>query len=68
MLITQMDVLRRLFGTVELTLDQWALALVPAVLLLFLWETRQADRPAHGRSIAGSGASVDSRGMTTTAG
>ena len=37
-LITQMDVLRRLFGTVELTLDQWALALVPAVLLFFLWE------------------------------
>ena len=30
--------LRRLFGTVELTLDQWALALVPAVLLFFVWE------------------------------
>ena len=37
-LITQMEVLRRLFGTVQLTLDQWALALVPAVLLFFLWE------------------------------
>jgi Ca2+-transporting ATPase len=37
-LITQWDVLRRLFGTVELTLGQWALALVPAVLLIFGWE------------------------------
>ena len=37
-LITQLDVLRRIFGTVELTLDQWALSLVPAVLLIFLWE------------------------------
>jgi len=37
-LITQMDVLRRLFGTVELTLGQWALALAPAVLLFFVWE------------------------------
>ncbi len=37
-LITQMDVMRRIFGTVELTLTQWALALVPAVALFFLWE------------------------------
>ena len=37
-LITQMDVLRRLFGTVELSFRQWALALVPAVALVFLWE------------------------------
>jgi len=37
-LITQMDALRRLFGTVELTMRQWSLALVPAVLLFFLWE------------------------------
>jgi len=37
-LITQWEVLRRLFGTVELTLGQWALALLPAVLLVFLWE------------------------------
>jgi hypothetical protein len=32
------EVLRRLFGTVELTHAQWALALVPAVLLFFIWE------------------------------
>ena len=37
-LITQWDVLRRLFGTVELTLAQWASALVPALLLVFIWE------------------------------
>ena len=37
-LITQLDVLRRMFGTVELTLGQWALALVPAGLLILLWE------------------------------
>ena len=51
-LITQMDVLRRLFGTVELTMRQWSLALVPAVLLFFLWELgkviarREADSKA----------------------
>ncbi len=37
-LITEWEVLRRLFGTVELTLGQWALALAPAVLLFFVWE------------------------------
>ena len=34
-----MDVLRRLFGTVRARRSrQWALALVPAVALFFLWE------------------------------
>ena len=37
-LITEMDVLRRIFGTVQLSLTQWALALAPAVALFFLWE------------------------------
>ena len=37
-LITQMDVLRRIFGTEQLTGEQWLLALVPAVALFFLWE------------------------------
>jgi len=37
-LITQMDVLRRLFGTAQLSLGQWALALLPAVALFFLWD------------------------------
>jgi len=37
-LITQVDVMRRLFGTVQLSLTQWALALVPAAALSFLWE------------------------------
>ena len=37
-LITQMDVLRTIFGTVKLTGEQWLLALVPAIALFFLWE------------------------------
>ena len=37
-LITQMDVLRVLLGTVQLSLTQWSLALAPAVALFFLWE------------------------------
>ena len=37
-LITQLEVFRRLFGTVDLTLDQWALSLLPALLLVFVWE------------------------------
>ena len=37
-LITQMDVLRRLLGTEQLTGEQWVLALVPAIALFFLWE------------------------------
>jgi Ca2+-transporting ATPase len=41
-LITQMDVLRSVFGTVQLSLTQWALALVPAVALFFLWEIGKA--------------------------
>ena len=41
-LITQMDVLRNLFGTAQLSLTQWALALVPAVALFFLWEIGKA--------------------------
>jgi Ca2+-transporting ATPase len=49
-LITGWEVMRRLFGTVQLSLTQWALALVPAVVLFFLWELgklvarREADR------------------------
>jgi Ca2+-transporting ATPase len=37
-LITQMDALRTLLGTTQLTLGQWSLALLPAVALFFLWE------------------------------
>ena len=37
-LITQMDVMRRIFGTAQLTGEQWLLALAPAVALFFLWE------------------------------
>ena len=37
-LITQLDGLRTLFGTVEITREQWALAALPAVLLIVIWE------------------------------
>ena len=37
-LITQMDVMRTLLGTVQLSLIQWSLALAPALALFFLWE------------------------------
>jgi Ca2+-transporting ATPase len=37
-LTTQMDVFRRLLGTTELTSQQFVWALVPALLLLLLWE------------------------------
>ena len=37
-LVTRTDIMRSLFGTAQLSLTQWALALVPAVALFFLWE------------------------------
>ena len=37
-LVTQMDALRRVLGTAELNLRQFAWALVPAIALLALWE------------------------------
>jgi Ca2+-transporting ATPase len=37
-LVTQMDALRKLLGTTEINLRQFAWALVPPVALLFLWE------------------------------
>ena len=55
-LITQMDVLRRLFGTAQLTMRQWSLALVPAVVLLFLWELGKLIARREPAPVAGSGA------------
>ncbi|MET0921138.1 MAG: HAD-IC family P-type ATPase [Acidimicrobiia bacterium] len=49
-LITQMDGLRRVFDTVQLSASQWALAAAPAVALFVLWELgklvarREAER------------------------
>jgi P-type Ca2+ transporter type 2C len=37
-LVTQMDAFRRLLGTTQLNLREWSWALVPAVVLLALWE------------------------------
>ena len=52
-LITQMDVMRRIFGTEQLTAGQWLLALLPAIALFFLWEVgklvarREAEPATH---------------------
>ena len=50
-LITQMDVMRRIFGTEQLNAEQWLLALAPAIALFFLWElgklvARRGTEPA----------------------
>ncbi len=37
-LTTQLDVLRRILGTAELTFREFTWALVPPVVLLLLWE------------------------------
>ena len=37
-LVTQLDGFRRLLGTTELNMKQFAWALVPAIALLVLWE------------------------------
>ena len=37
-LVTQMDVFRRLLGTTQINLREYAWALVPAIALLLLWE------------------------------
>ena len=37
-LITQLEAMRRIFETVPLGISEWALALVPAVVLFFVWE------------------------------
>ena len=37
-LVTQMDAFRRLLGTTQLNLREFAWALVPALALLVLWE------------------------------
>jgi Ca2+-transporting ATPase len=52
-LITQMDAMRHVFGTEQLTGKQWLLSLVPAVALFLLWEAgkwlarrREVESPA----------------------
>ena len=37
-LVTQMDVFRRLLGTTQINLREFGWALLPAVVLLLLWE------------------------------
>ena len=55
-LVTQMDALRRLLGTTQINLREFAWALVPAIALLALWELgkllarRHHPAPAAGRA------------------
>ena len=37
-LITQLELMRRIFDTVAIGMPEWALSLAPAVLLFFVWE------------------------------
>jgi Ca2+-transporting ATPase len=55
-LVTQMDALRRLLGTTQINLQEFAWALVPALALLVLWELGKliARRSTSARSPAGS--------------
>jgi Ca2+-transporting ATPase len=55
-LVTQMDALRRLLGTTQINLQEFAWALVPALALLVLWELGKliARRMTSVRSPAGS--------------
>jgi Ca2+-transporting ATPase len=49
-LVTQLDGFRRLLGTTELNMQQFAWALLPAIALLVLWELgkflARRNRPA----------------------
>jgi Ca2+-transporting ATPase len=51
-LVTQMDALRRLLGTTELNLAQFAWSLVPALALLALWELGKFLARWNGRPVA----------------
>ena len=55
-LVTQMDAFRRLLGTTQINLREYAWALIPAVALLVLWELGKliARRSASARSRASS--------------
>ncbi|MEU2778257.1 HAD-IC family P-type ATPase [Streptomyces sp. NPDC007162] len=53
-LVTQTDAFRRLLGTTELNLAQFAWTLVPAVALLALWELGKFLARWNGRPVAGT--------------
>src|SRR5262249_50684786 len=66
-LTTQMDALRRLLGTTEINLREFAWALVPALALLLLWELgkllarRSASRAAN--TVPPPGGAVSAGGL-----
>ena len=49
-LVTQMDALRRLLGTTQINMREFAWALVPAIALLMLWELGKLAAAARARS------------------
>jgi P-type Ca2+ transporter type 2C len=51
-LVTQMDVFHRLLGTVDINLQQFGWALVPAVALLVLWEAGKVVVRRAGHQVA----------------
>ena len=53
-LVTQMDAFRRLLGTTQIDLREWAWALVPALALLILWEAGKFLARRWGAARAGS--------------
>jgi Ca2+-transporting ATPase len=55
-LLTQMDVMRTIFGTKQLDAGQWFLAVLPALVLFFLWEL--------GKVIARRGSEADAPALT----
>jgi P-type Ca2+ transporter type 2C len=55
-LVTQMDVFRRLLGTTQLNLRQFAWAVIPAVALLLLWELGKLVARRRAATVAKNGA------------
>jgi Ca2+-transporting ATPase len=50
-LITQLELMRRIFDTAQIGMIEWALSLAPAIALFFVWEigkliARQRSGPA----------------------
>ena len=54
-LVTQMDVFRRLLGTAQINMKQFGWALVPAIVLVALWELGKFLARRHVEAVSLSG-------------
>jgi Ca2+-transporting ATPase len=57
-LITQLELMRRIFDTTAIGMPEWGLSLAPAVLLFFVWELGKLvarQRTGHVPATAGAG-------------